>query len=297
MQPIAAWLIARPLHAVLALALTLVLPFAQIFSGAAIVMLVLYGGARTAALQGLIAIAVLAALSLLTGGSLPDILVNGLFAWLPVFLLAWLLRRSRSLTLTLQVSAIAAMAVTLGFYIVVADPTAYWMAVLTDVAAAFRDMGLTEQAGMIVAQAELIAPQMTMVTVLTSWSLIVLVLVLGYAIYQALPGKSAEFGRFCDLRFGRTLALVMAVTSVLALLIGVEWLRNFAFVVFAIFWLQGLSMMHWLRVVGPLPFIVLIVIYAMLPFLNALLVMALAILGYTDAWFDYRARIGKNMAR
>lgn len=297
MQPIAAWLIARPLHAVLGLALTLVLPFAQIFSGAAIVMLVLYGGARTAALQGLIAIAVLAALSLLTGGSLPEILVNGLFAWLPVFLLAWLLRRSRSLTLTLQVSAIAAMAVTLGFYIVVADPTAYWMAVLTDVAAAFRDMGLTEQAGMIVAQAELIAPQMTMVTVLTSWSLIVLVLVLGYAIYQALPGKSAEFGRFCDLRFGRTLALVMAVTSVLALLIGVEWLRNFAFVVFAIFWLQGLSMMHWLRVVGPLPFIVLIVIYAMLPFLNALLVMALAILGYTDAWFDYRARIGKNMAR
>ena len=297
MQPIAAWLIARPLHAVLALALTLVLPFAQIFSGAAIVMLVLYGGARTAALQGLIAIAVLAALSLLTGGSLPEILVNGLFAWLPVFLLAWLLRRSRSLTLTLQVSAIAAMAVTLGFYIVVADPTAYWMAVLTDVAAAFRDMGLTEQAGMIVAQAELIAPQMTMVTVLTSWSLIVLVLVLGYTIYQALPGKSAEFGRFCDLRFGRTLALVMAVTSVLALLIGAEWLRNFAFVVFAIFWLQGLSMMHWLRVVGPLPFIVLIVIYAMLPFLNALLVMALAILGYTDAWFDYRARIGKNMAR
>ncbi len=297
MQPIAAWLIARPLHAVLGLALTLVLPFAQIFSGAAIVMLVLYGGARTAALQGLIAIAVLAALSLVTGGSLPEILVNGLFAWLPVFLLAWLLRRSRSLTLTLQVSAIAAMAVTLGFYIVVADPTAYWMAVLTDVAAAFRDMGLTEQAGMIVAQTELIAPQMTMVTVLTSWSLIVLVLVLGYAIYQALPGKSAEFGRFCDLRFGRTLALVMAVTSVLALLIGVEWLRNFAFVVFAIFWLQGLSMMHWLRVVGPLPFIVLIVIYAMLPFLNALLVMALAILGYTDAWFDYRARIGKNMAR
>ena len=297
MQPIAAWLIARPLHAVLGLALTLVLPFAQVFSGAAIVMLVLYGGARTAALQGLIAIAVLAALSLVTGGSLPEVLVNGLFAWLPVFLLAWLLRRSRSLTLTLQVSAIAAMAVTLGFYIVVADPTAYWVAVLTDVAAAFREMGLTEQAGMIVAQTELIAPQMTMVTVLTSWSLIVLVLVLGYAIYQALPGKSAEFGRFCDLRFGRTLALVMAVTSVLALLIGVEWLRNFAFVVFAIFWLQGLSMMHWLRVVGPLPFIVLIVIYAMLPFLNALLVMALAILGYTDAWFDYRARIGKNMAR
>lgn len=296
MQPIAAWLVARPMHAVLGLALTMVLPFAQIFSGAAMVMLVLYGGARTAALQGLVAIAVLAVLSMVTGGSLPAMLVNGLFAWLPVFLLAWLLRQSRSLTLTLQVSVIVAMAVTLGFYIVVADPTAYWLTVLTDVAAAFRNMGFTEQAGMIVAQQELIAPQMTMLMVLTSWSLIVLVMVLGYAMYQALPGKSGEFGRFCDLRFGRVLALVMAVTSVLALVIGAEWLRNFAFVVFAIFWLQGLSMMHWLHVAGPLPFIVLVVIYAMLPFLNALLVIALAILGYTDAWFDYRARIGKNMA-
>jgi uncharacterized protein YybS (DUF2232 family) len=99
------------------------------------------------------------------------------------------------------------------------------------------------------------------------------------------------------LRFGRVLALIMAVTSLLALFIGADWLRNFAFVVFVIFWLQGLAMMHWLHVVGPLPIFVLVVIYVMLPILNALLVMALAVLGYTDAWFDYRSRMGKNMAR
>jgi len=295
-QPIAAWLVARPLHAILGLALTLVLPLGQIFSGAAMVMLVLYGGPRKAALQGLIAMAALGALSLVTGGSVVEMSVNGLLAWVPVFLLAWLLRKSRSLTLTLQVSAIVAMVATLGFYVIVADPTAYWIAVLSELAKAFGDMGLSEQARLIAAQKELIAPQMTMLTVLTSWSMIVLVTVLGYAIYQALPDKRAEFGRFCDLRFGRVLALVMAVSSVLALAIGAEWVRNFAFVVFAIFWLQGLSMVHWMHVVGPVPFVVLIVIYALLPFLNALLIMALAVVGYTDEWFDYRSRIGRNKA-
>ena len=297
MQPIAAWLVARPMHAVLGLALTLVLPFGQIFSGAAMVMLVLYSGARKAALQALIALAVIAALSMLTGGSILEISVNGLLAWTPVFLLAWLMRETRSLTLALQVSAIVAMIATLGFYVVVNDPTAYWIGVLNDLATAFRDIGLTEQARLIAAQKELIAPQMTMLTVLTSWSMIVLVTVFGYAIYQALPDKRGEFGRFCDLRFGRVLALVMAVTSVLALVVGAEWIRNFAFVVFAIFWLQGLSTVHWLHVVGPVPFIVLIVIYALLPFLNALLIMALAVVGYTDEWFDYRSRIGGNKAR
>jgi hypothetical protein len=37
--------------------------------------------------------------------------------------------------------------------------------------------------------------------------------------------------------------------------------------------------------------VALIVVYALLPVLNALLVMALAVLGYTDAWFGYRTRI------
>jgi hypothetical protein len=295
-QAIAAWLVARPMHAVLGLALTLMLPFAQVFSGAVMVTLVLLGGARKAALQGLAAMVVLALLSVLGGRTAPEMLVSGIVAWLPVFLLAWLLRSSRSLTLTMQVSAIVAMLVTLGFYAVVPDPIAYWTALLTDVAILFRDMGLVDQAALIVAQQDLIAPQMTMLMVLVSWSMVTLVVVLGYAIYQALPDRKGEFGQFGDLNFGRVLALVMAVTSALALAIDAEWLRNFAFVVFVIFWLQGLAVLHWLQANVPLPFVVLLVVYGMLPFLNALLILALAVLGYTDAWFNYRARIAKNRA-
>ncbi len=297
MQAIAAWLVARPMHAVLGLALTLMLPFAQITSGAVMVVLVLYGGVRMAALQGLTAVVVLSLLTALSGRSVQEILIGGVVAWIPVFLLAWLLRQSRSLTLTLQVTAIVAMLVPLGFYALVADPTAFWTALLSEVAVVFREMGLVEQARLIVDQQDLIAPQMTMLMVLVSWTTMTLVVVLGYAIYQALPDRKGAFGLFSDLSFGRVLAVVMAVTSVLALAVGAEWLRSFAFVVFVIFWLQGLAVLHWLQANVPLPFIVLLLVYAMLPFLNALLIFALAVLGYTDVWFNYRARITKSRAR
>jgi hypothetical protein len=83
----------------------------------------------------------------------------------------------------------------------------------------------------------------------------------------------------------------MALVSLLALVTGVTWMQNLAFVMFAIFWVQGLAILHFLQSDGPLPLVALIVVYALLPVLNALLVMALAVLGYTDAWFDYRTRI------
>ena len=297
MQAIAAWLVARRMHAVLALALTFMLPFAPLFSGAVMVMLVLFGGARIAALQGLAAMAALAFFTVLSGNAVADMLLAGIAIWLPVFLLACLLRWSRSLILTMQVSVIVALLVTLGFYAVVADPILYWTEVLTYFAAILAQAGLSEQAALIVAQQDLIAPQMTMLMVLTTWSMTALVVIFGYAIYQALPNRKGEFGHFRDLNFGHVLALVMAVTSVLALLSGAEWIRNFAFVGFVIFWIQGLAVLHWLQAYVPLPFIVLVMIYALLPFLSALLVLALAVLGYTDAWFNYRARIAGKKAQ
>ena len=57
------------------------------------------------------------------------------------------------------------------------------------------------------------------------------------------------------------------------------------------------ALLHWLRVDGPMPLGVLIVIYGLLPILNVLLIFGLAALGYSDAWFDYRARAKRNKAQ
>lgn len=295
-QPLAQWLVAKPLHSVLGLALTLLLPFAQIFTGAAITVLVLAEGLSKTAVLAAVAAALVTVVSLVTGADVVTILVNALMFWLPASLLAALLARTRSLTLCLQVTAILALISTLLTHLLIADPIAFWIEQIEQLSAAFMDMGFQEQADLLLAQQDALAPQMTVLFVLTSWSLVSLVLVLGYWVYQSLPERAGRFGRFCDLNLGRFLAIVMAAASVLAVVSGAAWLQNFAFVGFAIFWVQGLSLLHWLRVDGPMPLGVLIVIYGLLPILNVLLVLGLAALGYSDAWFDYRgrARRGRN---
>lgn len=290
MRSIAAWLVARPHNGVLALAATLLLPFAQIVSGAVVGLLAFKHGAALAALQAGIAAAALSLISLVVSAPVSQLLGNAVVTWLPILVLAAAVRGWRSLTLALQMTAILALLVTLGFYAVLGDPTGYWTEMLVRISESFRGMGLERHADVLYEQREILAPQMTVLVVLTIWSLYATVLLLGYAFYRTLPEVSDAFGLFRNLNLGRVLALTMAVASVVALLTGSVWLQNFAFVAFAVFWLQGLAIVHWLHAGGRLPLFLVLVVYALLPLLNALMVMALAVVGYIDAWFDFRAR-------
>ena len=297
MQPIAAWLISRPQNAILGLAATYVLflPLAGIFSGAVIVLLVLHHGVRRAMMYALLAAAVLAFIALLSGGSAPQMAFAALMSWLPAYVLAALLGNWRSLTLTLQVSVIAASVGLLGFYAVLGDPSVFWSSWLADEAAMlFREMGLHEQAAALVENQAAIAQQMTVLFVFTIWSMYVFGLLLGYALYSASLEQKSVFGRFCDLNFGRVLALIMAVASVAAVLSGAVWLRNFAFLVFVVFWIQGLAILHWLHAERRFPAVLLVVVYALIPLLSALPVLSFAVVGYTDAWFGYRTRSART---
>jgi len=289
-RAIVAWLVAKPQNAILGLAGTLMLPFAQIVSGAVLVSLVLYQGTVKAGMSAIAAAALLAVIALFVNASPALVLANGLGTWLPVFILAGLMRYWRSVTLTLQVSVIFALLFMLAFHVVVADPIAFWKAVLTELAPEFAKMGMQQQAEILLTQQDLIAPQATIFVVFTSWSIVAGVLLLGYALMQMLPDQSHRFGRFCDLNFGRVLAIVMAVISLAAAATSIAWLQNVAFLMFAVFWIQGLAIAHWLRAEGRMPAILLVLVYVMLPLLNILMVVGLAIAGYMDAWFRFRRR-------
>ena len=291
MQPIAGWLVARPHNAVLGLAGTLMLPLAPILSGAVMALLVLRQGPLKASVQAAIAVAVLTVIALIVNSSAMDLLANAIGTWVPVLLFAVLLRRWRSVTLTLQISVIVAALAITAVFVVLGDPTVFWKQVLTEIAPILAQMGLQDQADVLLTRADEIAPQMTILVVFTSWSIYVSVLLLGYALMQSLPGQKYAFGRFCDLNFGRVLATMMAVASVVAWLSNVAWLQNIAFLLFAVFWIQGLALVHWLHAEGRLPIVAVAMVYVMVPLLNVLFVVALAIGGYADAWFDYRKRI------
>ena len=291
MQALAAWLVARPQNAVLALAATLLLPVLQILSGIFMVLLVLRQGVRLAIVEGIIAAALLTLIALLAGVPVMQIVVSALTTWLPAVFLAGMLLVTRSLTLTMQVSVLVAAVVALGFHVVVGDMTVFWQPAMDFMIDWARESNLHEQAQLIKTEPAMVAHTLTIVFVASSWTLSALYLLFGNRLTQALPGESVNYGRFCDLNFGRVIALIMALTSLLAVASGMAWLQSIAFVIFAVFWLQGLAVVHWLFVDGELPLFVVILTYVLMPFLHVFLMLALAVVGYTDAWFVFRRRV------
>ena len=294
MQRFVEWLVARPQNAVLALAATLLLPLLQLLSGVIFVVLVLRQGVRVAATEAIVAGGLLSLVALIIGASVPEVVATMLTTWLPVLLLAVLIQATRSLTLTMQVSVIVAVLIVGGFHIVVSDPLEFWQVMLTMMAEISREMGLQEQASILMSEQASVAGQMTMLVVFSTWSLFSIIFLFGYTLYTQIPGVTADFGRFRNLNFGRVIALAMALVSMLSLAINAIWLQNIGFLLFAIFWLQGLAVIHWWYAEGRVPAFGLIAVYALMPILHVMLLMALAVLGYSDAWFGYRrAKIAK----
>lgn len=290
MHSFAAWLLLRPWNAIALLAFTLAMPGAPILSGALLVFLVLASGPRQALLRALPAVALVAGLLLVLSRPALPMLFNAAIAWLPAALLAVVMRSTRSLTLAMQVSVLAAVALIAAFFVAVADPVDFWLARIEETIVAFRSMELADIAAVLEARREPLAEQLTMVFVFMRWIVAVLALLLGYALFQRLPEQRGRFGRFSDLNFGRVLAVGMAAASLLSLVINALWVENVAFILFAVFSLQGVAVVHWFHLQGRVPALLVILMYALLPFLNTLLVMVLAVLGYTDAWFNLRAR-------
>ncbi|MGB5688189.1 MAG: DUF2232 domain-containing protein [Woeseiaceae bacterium] len=287
MQRLAAWLVARPQNAVMGLAVTLLLPAPQLTSGVIMVLLVLAQGTRQAVIEAMVAAAALLTASLIFGVSMPSLLALMAGTWVPVLLLAVLLVNSRSLTLTMQVTVIVAVVGLTGFYVVVADPVAFWAPYLATMAE------IAQQSGLELNQELLSAEVMTVSATLAFWMLYVAGLLLGYGLYRKLPIEAGEFGRFRDLNFGRVIAFTMALASLLALVVDGTWLQNVAFVVFAMFWIQGLAIVHWLHAEERLPLGAVVAVYVLLPLLQVLVFTALAIIGYMDAWFGFRRRMKK----
>jgi hypothetical protein len=237
-----------------------------------------------------IAYAAILVITLLT--SVPTAALNqiAVMIWLPGVLLALLLLRTRSLTLSLQVTVLAALLVVVCLYVVVGDLSAHWQEVHKEFAGFFGG-GDRQAEEDILLRLLPYAPYMTGFAVAIGWLMYVVAFLAGYAAYIRLPGKSDGFGRFSDLNFGRVLALALALTSVVAMVGSWHWLQNVALLLFAIFWLQGLAILHWLRAIGRLPGIVLTAVYVLTVLLGPLLVSAVGLVGYTDAWFNYRPRI------
>jgi len=288
MQAVAAWLVARPLNAVLALAATVSLAWLSFLSGVAMVLLVVHKGPQRAAVDMLLATALLAVVGLLVQAHLAAVVFGALSMWLPALLFGTLLVKTRSLTLMVQLSVIIVVAGMIGFYLMVPDPVSFWRSVLEKLIEVWRELGLGEQADLLSQDVDGLAAQMTMVVALALWVVHTTNGILGYLFYKQLPGETVDYGHFRDLNLGRVIAINMALASVIAFASDAVWLQNIAFVLFLVFFLQGLAVVHWLHNKGQLPVFAIIAVYVLMPILNIILLMGLAALGVIDTWFRLR---------
>ena len=83
MRSVAEWLVAKPERAVFVMIATFLLPLTRMFGSAALVLLTLRHGIKRAALIAAIALAVVIAISLVGGQSMPQIVLMVLELWLP----------------------------------------------------------------------------------------------------------------------------------------------------------------------------------------------------------------------
>jgi hypothetical protein len=287
-QALARWLVARPLNSILALAATGLLPALSVFSGVVLVLMLLHKGPRAAVIEASAAAALLAGISLLLEARL-DWLFGGMAAtWVPAALLALLLLRTRSLTLTVQVAWLGMVAVLLVFFAVVREPQAFWTAGIDAAVQMLAEQGIEQQAEMSAEDTAELAGKLTMFLAIVTYSLSIMGLVLGYKLERALRGTGAPYGRFRDLDFGRVIGLATAVASIAAGLSGWIPVQNIAFVMFAMFWMQGLAIAHWSHGQGFLPTFGLAALYVLLPLLSLIAVVGLAVTGYVDAWIGFR---------
>jgi len=294
MPSVAAWLLARPQNAVLALALSMLVPFLPIISGAILVLLALRQELQkvlvTIALAGLVLVVVI----LMSGSSALLAVIDVATFWLPILALARIMRATRSLTLTLQLSVIIVLAGMCVFFAVSGDSVAFWQEVIAS-NPVLQSLQLTTWQTTLEVSDKQFAGIMTTLFATGIWFSLVAVIMLGYWLYQQLPKKTGEFGRFCDLNFGRVIALLLAISSIAGFAFDVIWIESIAILIFAVFWLQGLAMVHWLHASGFLPAVVLVAAYSLTMVLSQYLFPALAILGYTDAWFRFRHRVTKQL--
>ena len=289
MQAVATWLVARPLNAILGLAAT-ASPYLGFLSSMLIVLFVLRQGGRIAAFEAAMAGLLVAVVSLAVGSPVTVVAFVAIVYWLPAYLLASLLAVSRSLTLSLQVSVLVTVLAMVAFFVTVGDATAFWDRQIELAATEWRKQGANQVADWAVQNREQIATQATMSLAIFWWTIYAAATALGYAMYRQLPGETVHCGLFRDLSFGRVIAVVMAICSIVALLSGAIWLQNLAFVLFAVFWLQGLAIIHWLHGHKMLPAFAVVVVYVLLLPLSAVVVIALSVLGYIDAWFRLRRK-------
>ena len=269
----------------------MLMPFSVLLSGATMFALVLNFSLIRIAVQSLFALGILTLIGLFLNFGFYEIFLNSLFVWLPAILLALVYVKSSSTTLTIQVLSLITIGVLLIFYLIVENPESFWNQILINTKDILLESGLDDEAMIIQDQMNLISGQIVSMIGVMIWSLYSFLVTLGVNISHSNDVDSKKSGSFINLNLGKSIASIAALSSLSLFVFDSLWIENLAYMSLLFFWLQGISIIHWLRANNIISRFFLVFIYILFPILNIFIVMLLAVVGYTDAWFNFRSKI------
>ncbi|MEX0421412.1 hypothetical protein [Spiribacter pallidus] len=267
-------------------ALGALMPLLFWLSGAVIALVTLRRGVIEGALIAAGAALVLWPLYGLLLGMPAAVLQPIALIWLPVMLLAEVLRRSVSLSFALQTGAVVAAVGVAAFYGLHGDPTAFWQQTLNTLAQALAggEPGPEWQRA-----ASQLAPRLTGLWVVNMLAVAVICLLLGRWWQAVLYNPGGFRAEFHELRFARW----FAVAGLAGLFAGgfapPGLMADAGTVIGGLFVLQALAVAH--AVVARRGWHVgwLIGFYLILP----LMLRPITLLGLADAFVDFRTRLSR----
>jgi hypothetical protein len=287
-RTLATWLAANPGGAVLVTGLLGLLPlfglgFAFFLPGAVPALVTLARGGRTGLTVALGASGLLAGAMWLIGRPIPVGLIYSAWVLGPPLALAWLLARTESLSMCLQVATLAGAAMLVVLHVAFGDPQQFWAPFVRDMAHEMQRRGLPmdlEKDGLVETLARTLWGWVTVLTVLLAMSALFLA-----RWWQSLPERAGSFGKeFQSMRLGLVLGAAAAIALVASLATKVVLLDDLARLFLGALVVVGLAAAHRLAAGGKLNAGWLWAIYVMLVLVAPAMVAVLAAWGFVDNW-------------
>ncbi len=279
--------------------LSLILPLLSCISSAAVALITLRHGGREGGLIVLFSTAVLVATAgiMQQDGANALVVAGVLFAvlWLPVWLLAIVLRWSVSLPIALSFAgAIGAVAVT-AMHVAMGDVYVWWRDILDmGLMPILEDSGVPFKPGQIDETLDILARSMTGVigSALVISSMIALLI---GRWWQSLLFNEGGFQReFHALRLDRRIAYGALALMGIALFIdggAGSIVQDLIIVVMTLFMIHGLGLLHGIVAAKGIAVGWLVAVYILMLLILPQLTFVLAIAGLLDSQFDFRSKI------
>jgi uncharacterized protein YybS (DUF2232 family) len=270
--------------------MALLLPPLGVVSGAVPALVTLRRGAGAGLVVAAVGLVATGVLAWLIFGSPWVGVALGAMQWLPMIVLALVLRQSVSLPLAVLGAGAIGLLVLAGVYLLVPDPVAMWREVLEQV---FRPALERADTEMSTGQLEELLDQVARLMSATVAASLTVSLVLSLLLarwWHAMLDNPGGFGReFRELRLGRSVSVAALAVFAAVIFVQTPALLGLAAVLVGVLLFQGLAVVHALVAARGMSMGWLAGMYVLL-FLVPQSVPLISLLGLIDNWVNFRAR-------